>query len=94
MDDVECTGNLFNCTFIQHHNCEHYEDASVNCTVAECNEGAVRLVGGMSETEGQVEICLFGFWNKVCESYFSWTYKRARLVCKKLGYPYSGILMI
>ena len=34
----------------------------MNCTVAECTEGAVRLVGGMSETEGRVEICLGGGW--------------------------------
>ena len=94
MDNVECTGDeehLINCTFIQHHKCWHYEDASVNCTVAECTEGAVRLVGGMSETEGQVEFCLGGNWYRVCDSYSS--YQEARVVCKQLGYPFSGILV-
>ena len=97
MNNVECTGDeehLFNCTFIQNHICQHFKDASVNCTVADCIEGAVKLVGGMNETEGQVEICLGGNWYRVCDSYLSWTYKEARVVCKQLGYPYSGMLMI
>ena len=97
MANVKCTGdeeNLFDCTFIQNHTCQHFKDASVNCTVAECIEGVVNLVGGMNETEGRVEICLGGNWYRVCDSYFSWTYKDAQVVCKQLGYPYSGILMI
>ena len=99
MDDVKCTGDeehLFDCAFIQHHNCFHSEDASVNCTVAECNEGTVRLVGG-SEKKGQVEICLrfhLPNWYRMCGMYFSLIFKEARVVCKQLGYPYSGILMI
>ena len=95
MDDVECTGDeehLFNCTFIRDHDCGHDEDASVNCIVAECTEWTVHLVGGMNKTEGQVEICLGGNWYRVCDSHSS--YKEARVVCKQLGYPYSGILMI
>ena len=72
MDNVEFTvdkKHLFDCEFIQNHNCWH--DASVNCTVAKCTEGAVRLVGGMSyETEDRVEICLGGNWYRVCDRYF------------------------
>ena len=94
--DLLCTGNeehLLNCTYTLDYTCLNGY-GSINCTVAECTEGAVRLVEGMSETEGQVEICLFFHWNKVCDSYYSWTYKGARVVCKQLGYPFSGILMI
>ena len=90
---LSCTGNeehLLNCTCAPDHNCWH--DASVNCTVAECTEGAVRLVGGMSETEGRVEICLGGNWYRMCDS--DSLYKEARVVCKQLGYPFSGILML
>ena len=96
---LHCNGNeehLFNCSFT-HHDCWSGEDASVNCTVAECTEGAVRLVGGMNKTEGQVEICLNGGWHRLCDSSSSWTYKGAQVpqvVCKQLGYPYSGISMI
>ena len=92
MDDVECTGDeehLFNCSFRQHHNCWHDEDASVNCTIAECTKEAVRLVGGMNETDGQVEICLDGLWGTVCDSI--WTDREAKVVCKQLGFPYTGI---
>ena len=94
---LQCTGNeehLLNCSFIQDHDCWSGKDARVNCTVAECTEWTVHLVGGMNKTEGQVEICLGGNLYRVCDSYFSWTYKEARVVCKQLGYPYSGILMI
>ena len=64
----------------------------MNCTVAECTNGVVRLVGGMIKKERKVEICLFGYWSKACANLK--TYKGARVVCKQLGYPYSGILMI
>ena len=93
MNDLQCTGNeefLLNCTYTLNHSCWNGY-TSVKCTVAECAEGAVHLVGGMSETEGQVEICLFGYWSKVCNSTKSQTYKEAQVVCKQLGYPYSGI---
>ena len=92
MDDVKCTGDeehLFNCLFTQDHDCLHSEDASVNCAVAECTKGTVRLVGGMNETEGQVEICLCGLWGTVCDNV--WTDREAKLVCEQLGFPYTGI---
>ena len=91
MDEVECVGNeenLLNCSFIQEHDCGHNEDASVKCTVTECYEGVVRLVGGMNKTQGRVEICLGGLWGTVYDD--SWTYQDAQVVCKQLGYPYSG----
>ena len=65
----------------------------MSCT-AKCTDGAVRLVGGMSETEGDIKICFNGYWSKVCNSTNSQAYKEAQVVCKQLGYPYSGILMI
>ena len=82
MDDVECTGDeehLFNCTFIQDHNCRRNRDASVNCTIAECTE-EIHLVGGMNEAEGQVEICLGGSRYELCDSYSPQTYKGAQVI--------------
>ena len=67
----------------------------MNCTVAECTEGAVRLVGGMNKTAGQLEICYAGNWYRVCgDSYPSQLYEEARVVCKQLGHSKSGILVI
>ena len=92
---LQCTGNeenLLDCTYTPYYSCWNGY-ASVNCTIAECAEEAVRLVGGMNETEGRVEICYAGNWYKVCgDSYPSQMYEEARVVCKQLGYSKSGIL--
>ena len=94
---MQCTGNeehLLNCSYTLQLNHSCWYNASVNCTVAECTEGAVHLVGEMSETEGCVEICLGGSWHKLCDIYSPQTYKGAQVVCKQLEHSYSGILMI
>ena len=54
-------------------------------SVQECNEtNDVRLVGGLTPTEGLVEICLNGVWGSVC-SYW-WDDSAASVVCRQLGY--------
>ena len=94
MDDVQCTGteaSLVNCTYNPDHNCAHFEDASVRCSEAECNETSVRLVGGTNFTEGRVEVCVGGRWGTVCDD--SWGNEDARVVCRQLGYEWEGMLM-
>ena len=53
-----------------------------------CLLGDVRLVGGISEREGQVEVCYNGQWGVVCPS--GWDEMAANLVCTQLGYGKPG----
>jgi len=58
-------------------------ETDINCT-----SGSARLVGGLSEWEGRVEICFNNQWGTVCDNSFTST--DARVVCRQLGYPAIG----
>ena len=57
-----------------------------------CDNGAVRLVGGVHFNEGRVEICRDNIWGTVCHN--SWGIPDASVVCRQLGLPSIGELKI
>ena len=60
-----------------------------------CTERDIRLVGGETDREGDVQICWQGVWGYVCgfsddSNYVSgWTDEEARVVCQQLNYSTS-----
>jgi len=87
-----CTGSettLFDCTFDDTPNCNHREDAGVQCLpIRICDDGDVRLVGGSTPMEGRVEVCMNEVWGSVCDSL--WSSNEGRVTCRQLGFSQFG----
>ena len=55
-----------------------------------CTDGDVRLVGGVSQYQGRVEVCLNRAWGTVCAR-SSWGSQEAKIVCRQIGALTIGI---
>ena len=56
----------------------------------ECKHGAVRLVGGLTNSTGRLEFCAHGMWGRVCNALKYWGSDNARVVCRQLGFSEEG----
>ncbi len=63
----------------------------VPCTYSDCTGCAdyeLRLVGGTSDLQGRVELCMGNIWGTVCDDF--WGTADAGVVCASLGYSREG----
>lgn len=49
-----------------------------------CDDGDIRLNGGISQSEGIVEICFGRVWGTICDN--GWDDSDAGVACRQLGY--------
>ncbi len=91
MDDVNCLGaesSLTSCDFAGFgtNNCprDHSQDAGVRCSSEPTAAGALRLVDGLSPSEGRLEVFHDGEWGTICSN--SWDEADANVACRQLGF--------
>ena len=69
--------------------------------MADCEDGDVRLVGGNTQYEGRVEVCINQVWGTVCSSrysswwstYYYWGTPDSNVVCRQLGHMELGTII-
>ena len=54
-----------------------------------CTSGEIRLVDGIIENEGRIEVCGNGVWGAVCDE--GWDKTDAHVACTQMGLSDKGI---
>ena len=57
---------------------------AVGVSASSCTTGEVRLVGGSTDNDGRVEVCVNNAWSSVCTS-SGWNRQAAQVVCNQVG---------
>lgn len=60
----------------------------VGIVTANCEDGEVRLVGGETQYEGRVEMCINRVWGTLCSR--NWNWRESNVVCRQLGHMGLG----
>ncbi|KAJ8034688.1 hypothetical protein HOLleu_21633 [Holothuria leucospilota] len=86
--NVQCSGNELSVSEYHSylwysHLCSHFNDAGVLCKANVTQD--IRLVEGITNSSGRVEVFFNGEWGTVCN--FGWDSVDADVVCRQLGYP-------
>ena len=66
----------------------HHTFPVIHADTPECEDGNMQLVGGSTEVEGAVQLCIGGVWGSVVS--FTWEFSEARVVCRNLGRSENG----
>ena len=51
-----------------------------------CSHGDIKLNGGKSSNEGDVQICVNGTWGYICSGWYWYYISNINVVCRQLGY--------